>query len=154
MASWRHMEDQRLTKRLTEYWNRLRKDLPLPAWAKFNVGSLQDVWGQCCVWRVDLTGLENKRRQYTYEYMGSNAREALGQDLTGMVFISHFQRFPGARVVERVEEVVASHAPVSDEGSFVNENQKIVKYRSCLLPFGTPEGKVTHIVLGLSWKAF
>jgi len=148
------MEDKRLTKRLTEYWDRLRKGLPLPAWEHFNVGGLADIWGQCCVWRVDVANAERNTHQYTYEYVGSNAKEALGKDLTGLVFFSQLQRFPAARVTEKVDEVVKNATPVIDEGTFVNEKNKTVKYRSCLLPFGTKEGKVTRLVLGLSWKTF
>lgn len=148
------MEDKRLTKRLMDYWNRLRKEQPLPPWEHFNISVLADIWGQCCVWRVDVTGVERQITQYTYEYIGSSAKEALGKDLTGMVFISHFQRFPGARIAERIGEVVEHGIPITDEGNFVNETNKVVKYRSCLLPFGTKEGRVTRVVLGLSWKTF
>ena len=73
------MEDKRLTKRLTDYWNRLRQDMPLPQWEKFNVGGLADVWGQCCVWRVNVANMDKRINQYTYEYVGSNAKEALGK---------------------------------------------------------------------------
>lgn len=148
------MEDQRLTKRLMEYWNRLRGELPLPEWGRFNVGALQDIWGQCCVWRVDISENDSRVNQYTFEHIGDNAKEALGKNLTGHVFVSHLERFPGARIANRVGETVTKAQPISDEGSFVNEKHKMVKYRSCLLPFGTKEGRVTHVVLGLSWRTF
>jgi hypothetical protein len=154
MAFSHAMEDKRLTHRLMSYWNRLRGELPLPQWQTFNVGALEDIWGQCCVWRVDIANFEKRTNNYTYEYIGDSAQEALGKDMTGMAFSSHFQKFPGARIVSRVDDVVAEAVPISDEGTFVNEKSKVVKYRSCLLPFGTKEGRVTHIVLGLSWKAF
>ncbi len=148
------MEDLRLTKRLTQYWNRLRHDLPLPQWEKFNAAGLEDIWGQCCVWRVEVGTSELRKKTYTYEYVGTNAKEALGNDPTGVMFISNYDKFPGARIAKRVGEVAEGGKPLSDEGSFVNEKNRMVKYRSCLLPFGTKEGKVTHIVLGLSWRAF
>lgn len=136
-----------------DYWNKLRRDLPLPQWEKFNIAALQDIWGQCCVWRVDISATGHGN-QYTYEYVGSNAQEALGTNLTGVVFASHLQKFPAARITERIEETVLSLAPIMDEGSFVNQKNKVVKYRSCLLPFGTIKGKVTHVILGLSWRTF
>lgn len=154
MAFSRVMEDKRLTTRLLNYWDKLRENLPLPPWQKFNVGALEDIWGQCCVWRVDIASVDRRINNYTYEYVGRNAKEALGMDLTGLMFVSHFQKFPGARVMERIDDAVERSVPISDEGIFVNQQNKVVKYRSCLLPFGTEKGRVTHVVLGLSWKAF
>lgn len=148
------MEDKRLINRLTAYWNRLRQDKRLPAWEHFNVSALEDLWGQCCVWRVDVAGEGRRVNQYTYEYVGSSAKEAMGMDLTGTVFVSKIQSFPGARVAAKVEEAVEAARPLLDEGTFVNDKNKVVKYRSCLLPFGTKDGKVTRLVLGLSWRMF
>jgi hypothetical protein len=147
-------EDKRLTKRLMGYWNRLRRDRPLPPWEKFNSGALEDIWGQCCVWRVEIMAGGRRSNQITYEYIGTGAQQAMGRDLTGEVFNSRLQRFYGARIVERIDEVIQDAIPLSDEGTFVNEMDKVVKYRSCLVPFGTAAGKVTHVVLGLSWRAF
>jgi hypothetical protein len=146
------MQDKRLTKRLMDYWTRLQENKALPSWEKFNMGALSDIWGQCCVWRVDVASMEKPVRQYTFEYVGSSAQQALGEDLTGTMFISRFHHFPGARIAKRIDEVVDQGVPISDEGTFVNENSKVVMYRSCLLPFGTPDGKVTRVMLGLSWK--
>jgi hypothetical protein len=148
------MEDKRLTKRLVDYWDRLRKDLPLPSWERFNIEGLADVWGKCCVWRVEVASSPDVRPQYMYEYVGASAEEALGRNLTGMIFVSHAQQFAGARITKRINEVVQNRTPLFDEGSFVNERNRTIKYRSCLLPFGTKDGKVTHIVLGLSWRSF
>lgn len=148
------MEDQRLTKRLMEYWNRLRREALLPQWAQFNAGAMQDIWGQCCVWSVTFADISAAVNQFTFEYVGDSAQQALGKDMTGTMFMSTQQKFPGARIVTRIEETVKRALPINDEGTFVNEHNKVVKYRSCLLPFGTKDGRVTHIVLGLSWKAF
>jgi hypothetical protein len=91
---------------------------------------------------------------YTYEYVGASVKEAVGSDMTGKMFTSQFRGFPGARVVQKIDEVVKARQIIVDEGQFVNEQSKLVKYRSCLLPFGTREGVVTHVVLGLSWRAY
>ncbi len=146
------MQDKRLTKRLTDYWDRLRKDAVLPQWEKFNPGAFDDIWKQCCGWRVEPGGTNS--HVYTYEYVGSAVKQALGSDPTGQMFTSHFKNFPGARIVQGIDEVVSKKAPHTDEGQFINEDSKVVKYRSCLLPFGKKDGKVTHIVLGLSWGLF
>src|ERR1700761_210174 len=137
------MEDKRIINRLTDYWNRLRGELDLPPWEKFNTESLMDVWGQCCVWRVDVDGSNAKSpHQYIYVHIGSNAREAMGHDLMGQALQSRAEIFPGARIARKIDESVQHKKPLTDEGHFVNEKSQVVKYRSCLLPFGTREGKV------------
>jgi hypothetical protein len=148
------MEDKRLTRRLTDYWDRLRKDNPLPQWAQLNTGAISDVWGQCSVWRVEIGRQATDSIAYTYEYVGKNTKEAMGTDMTGELFLTKFRNFPGVKLTKNIDSVVKNRVPEYDEGSFINEKQKLVKFRSCLLPFGTTEGRVTHILLGLSWKAF
>ena len=88
---------------------------------------------------------------YTYQYIGKNAKKAFGKDLTGEVFSQKFKYFPAARITQRLDECVATSLPIYDEGQFINEKDKLIKFRSCLLPFGTKKGKVTNILLGLSW---
>jgi len=146
------MYDNRLTSRLTDYWNRLRKDSPVPKWESFNAPAMEDIWKQCCKWSVDPA--QNDNFIYTYQYVGESVKEALGADPTGKVFTGQFQHLPGARLVKRMDECVKTQTLIFDEGQFPNEKHKIVKYRSCMLPFGIKEGKITHVVLGLSWRAF
>jgi hypothetical protein len=145
------MKDKRLTNRLIQYWEKLRTQQPLPAWERFNPGVVDDIWKNCCVWRAE--GSEDMPT-YTYDYVGASVRSALGVDATGVVFNSHFRNFPGARIVYKIDEIVKSQTPMLDESQFVNQQNKIVKYRSCLLPFGNKKGRVTHVMLGLSWHAF
>jgi hypothetical protein len=70
------------------------------------------------------------------------------------MFTSHFRNFPGARIVRKMDDVVKTLSPLTDSAQFVNEQNKVVKCRSCLLPFGNKQGRVTHVVLALSWKDF
>jgi len=146
------MQDKRLTVRLMRYWDLLRKDGVLPQWERVNPGVIEDAWPRCCAWRVEVG--RNDTLVYTYEYVGKSVREALGANPTGQMFMSQLRGFPGARIAQRSDEVVKSRTPVTEEGRFINEVTQVVKYRSCLLPFGTKSGKVTHILLGLSWKAY
>ena len=48
---------------------------------------------------------------------------------------------------------MADPKPLVDIGQFISENNKVVKFRSCLLPFGK-DGVVTHVLAGLSWREF
>jgi len=148
------MHDKRLTKRLTDYWNTIRKEDILPPIERFNRAALEDVMGQCCIWKVEISHSNSKTPLYIYEFVGSSLKEALGKDMTGEMFIPQLKNFPAARIVAKIDTVIASQEPVSDEGQFINEKNKIIKYRSCLLPFGNKEGRISNIVLGLSWAAF
>jgi hypothetical protein len=166
------MSDKRLTLRLTEYWDSLRQQAMLPQWERFDIGAFADVWRQCCGWRVD-TG-EGNTLVFTYDYVGESVKEAIGGDLAGQkftaarlpgaplatsrqmekVFATHFHAFPVARVVKKADRAINKRIPVVEEGRFEDSDGKTVRYRSCLLPFGTAEGKVTRIMLGLSWKVY
>lgn len=145
-------DDNRLTIRLTSYWNTLRADRIIPSIENFHIHALEDVIGQCCIWRVEIADEHPSSPLYTYEYVGSSLKDALGRDMTGEKFTAQLENFPPAWIVSKIDTVLETKFPTSDEGEFVNELHKTVKYRSCLLPFGSPEGKITNILLGLSWS--
>lgn len=148
------MHEKRLSKRLTDYWEQLRKDAPLPQIEQFNHEALSDVIGKCTVWRVEVGNQHTRNPLYTCEFIGDDAKQAIGSDITGQVASPRMYTFPAARILEKINEVVENGLVVVYEGQFTNETSQIVKYRSCLLPFGNRQGKVTNIVLGISWKAF
>jgi len=148
------MHDKRLTKRLQVYWDSLRKDSPLPKFERFNGSALADVIGNCCWWSAEIsTNSLDKKHRYTFLYMGSSIKEAVGKDMTGEILSSKIANFPATKIVTKMDLVMEQKIPMEDEGQFINDKHKIVKYRSCLLPFGN-EDRVTNVLLGLSWSAF
>jgi hypothetical protein len=171
------MQDKRLTHRLTEYWNQLRGDGALPKWEDFDPVSFGDIWHQCCGWKVDTEDATSI--VYTYEYVGDSVMKMAGKNLMGEKFISlqqaaaagiikrsiseslagelltkHFNNFPAARILKKIDRVVKRPALVIEEGRTDDDLGKNVRFRSCLLPFGNETGKVSHMVLGLSWKVY
>lgn len=144
------MHEQRLVQRLTNYWEMLRSDQTIPDYAKFNVSAVQDIWAHCILF---LVRPDNPPTVNFYN-VGDQARLLYGPDIVGRTMNPRQRHYPGAMVVRRVGELVANPAPIYDEGQFINERSKVVKYRSCLLPFGDRQGKVTHVVAGLSWREF
>lgn len=172
------MQDKRLTLRLTEYWDSLRGGDALPKWVKFDPASFSDIWSQCCGWKIESG--EESSVVFTYDYVGDSVKEAVGADLAGQkfkgqmrnkqgilpakkaadaklveeMFSEHFKGFPVASIVKKIDKVVSKGVPLVDEGRFVDSSNKTVRYRSCLLPFGDDEGKISRIVLGLSWKSY
>ena len=147
------MNDKRLVKQLTGYWQLLRKNEKLPIWEHFNQAAIGDIMEKCCVWNLEhnYEKINSKIYTYTYQYIGRKAQKAFGKDITGEVFSSKFKHFPAARITLRLDECVTEKLPIYDEGQFINENNKLIKFRSCLLPFGNKTGKVSNILLGLSW---
>lgn len=145
------MLEKRLDDRLTKYWELLKKDEILPAFGKFNSAALDDIWDSCVLFSVNKSNSDNK--SYTFYRMGDKVRKLYNEDLTGNTLKPKQKAIKGATIVQRIDDVVTQLIPIHDSGQFVNDNQKIVKFRSCLLPFGT-ENEVTHVVAGLSWREF
>ncbi len=146
------MHDKRLTHRLIQYWDSLRKDHPMPDIAWFNSSAIEDVWSQCFKLKVEITGVN--KALYYYDYVGSAIVEAYGKNLTGETVHAASRHFPGARIISKVDNLLTNPTPIQEEGSFVNTQNKVVKFRSCILPFGKEDGRVTHIVGGVSSKTF
>jgi hypothetical protein len=147
------MQEHRLIERLTTYWNHVRKDAPMPDFAHFNVSAIEDIWQQCILFTVQ-PAVEGVQPNVNFYRVGENLRSIYGQDMTGRSFNPAHHHFQGATVVRKITELMGNPEPITDMGQFVNSQSKIVKYRSCLLPFGGPDGKITHIVAGLSWREF
>lgn len=146
------MIEHRLADRLISYWNTLRKDLDIPDFSHFNASAIDDVWQQCVLFTVSPE-VEGKPAVLNFYQVGEKVRNIYGRDMIGRSFNTSQRHFQGAAIVRRMEEVMTHPQPLTDVGQFINERSKVVKYRSCLLPFGR-DGKVTHVVTGLSWREY
>ncbi|MES2985033.1 MAG: PAS domain-containing protein [Pseudomonadota bacterium] len=146
------MIEHRLGDRLTTYWDTIRKDEPMPDFTHFNTSAISDIWQQCILFTLSPL-VENKPAVLNFYMIGESLRTLYSSDMVGRSFSSSQRHFQGAALVRRVEEMIANPQPISDVGQFINERSKVVKYRSVMLPFGRG-GKVTHVVVGLSWREF
>jgi hypothetical protein len=171
------MRDKRLTHLLTDYWNQLREEHPLPEWEKFNQESFKELWRQCCGWKVDTA--TSNTIVYTYEHIGESLKKVAGDNRIGKkvtshrpasghdhtnikpghgttdeLLIQHFDNFPAARILQKIDRTVQKPAIVIEEGRVTDGEGNDIRFRSCLLPFGDKEGVVSHMVLGLSWKKY
>jgi len=146
------VHELRLTRRLLNYWQRLRKKKArtCPDIAFFNTAALEDVWPYC----VQL-GIESRAGTYKYEYMGDGIKRIYGEDLTGNVVDagSAGKKFPGEKIFKKMGGM-ADGIPVEDEGHFLKADGSVVKYRACLLPFGNKSNNVSHIIIGFSCRDF
>lgn len=145
------MQEQRLTRRVLKYWEMVRKDAPIPEIRRLNTAAIEDVWPSCLQVNVNNRG---KIPVYTYEYMGAPIAAIYGRDLTGMVVDQTTKQFPGKVLHNRFNDILDKKVPMHDDGHFLSEHGKLIKYRACLLPFGTAQKGVTHIVVGLTCRYF
>ncbi|MFZ4126204.1 MAG: hypothetical protein ACOYJ2_09105 [Rickettsiales bacterium] len=146
------MESQRLTDRLVAYWNLIRKESVMPEFAHFNKSAIADIWQQCMLFTVQPTA-DGVPPIVNFYGVGEKVKSLYTKDMTGQTITTGQKHFQGAALIKRIADVIAKPEPLFDQGQFVNERSKIVKYRSCMLPFGT-DNRVTHVVVGLSWREF
>ena len=143
------MHDRRLTTRLIKYWERLRKDEALPPFNRFNSGAIQDIWDTCF-----HVSVQPGSQMFHYQYMGPKIVDAYGVNLTGSDISEKLRHIPGSQFFQKMDNLLEEYTPMENQGQFINEKNKTVKYRSCMVPFGTDEKGVTDVIAGLSWKAF
>jgi hypothetical protein len=144
--------DSRLTDRLISYWNTIRKENVMPDFSQFNASAIDDLWQQCVLFTV-APAIENKSPTLNFYQIGEKLRDIYQSGMVGKSFSPGQRHFHGAPVLRRVEDVIVTQSAISDTGQFVNDKSKVVKYRTCLLPFGR-NGHVTHMIAGLSWREF
>ncbi len=144
------MQEQRLTLRVLKYWEVARKAADIPEYAKLNGPAMDDLWGHCFVVSVNT---EDKLAAYRYIYMGRPIAELYGRDLTDLYVGHSTGSFPGKIIHYKFIDVVKGRKPVHDEGHFINENGKIVKYRACIMPLGNKK-TVTHLLVAVSHGVF
>ena len=144
--------EHRLPERMLSYWNTLRKDAPMPDFSRFNASAIADIWQQCVLFTV-APSVDNKTSALNFYQIGDKLGSIYSANMVGRTFNPGQKHFQGAAIVRRMEEILVNPEPITDMGQFINENSKVVKYRSCLLPFGR-NGRVTHVITGLSWREF
>lgn len=147
------MQEQRLTTRLISYWEKIKGENYLPVYDKINPSAIEELWNNCLCLRADPAGVDSFA--YTYVHCGQEITKAIGKDLRGQRMTTNMKFFPGAKIIKRIDEVAkqAQPTPLLDDGQFVNEKNQIIKYRACLLAFGSQK-TITHVVVGVSWRAF
>lgn len=136
------------------YWEQLRKDSDAPAYERFNPAAIDEIWHNCLVLEVQPGSGEKKT--YKYVHCGEEIAKGVGQSLTGQMLSTNMKFFPGAKIIKRIDEVFdqAAIAPIMDDGQFVNTEGKVIKYRACLLSFMNSHRIITHVIVGVSWRAF
>jgi hypothetical protein len=146
------VSEKRLVNRLKNYWDLLRGSESIPEYVKFNKAAIADMWTNCIVVSVSNAG---KQKVYKYEHVGNSAAEAFGKNLTG-VYASSYEKslMPGSNLMTYLDKSVDERSFLISQGQFVNLENKIVKFRDCMLPFIDLNGNITYVLIGLSWRSF
>lgn len=147
------VSEKRLVNRLKNYWDLLRGQEPIPEYVKFNHGAIAEMWSNCIV--VSVNNPNSKQKIYRYEHMGPSASEAFGKNLTG-VYASSYEKslMPGSNLMSYIDKTVDERSFLISQGQFVNMENKIVKFRDCMLPFVDLHNNINYVLVGLSWRAF
>lgn len=148
------MMENRLVVRLKNYWERIKKDSPMPDFKKNNPAMIEDLWSQCFV----LAVLPPVGSNYKYDFLGDKVKDVYRRDLTGSTVDLQGSQFPNSIVSKHLKEVGESafslNQPLEDEGQTPSVGGKFIKYRIVMLPFGGDKQGVTHILVGLSFREF
>ena len=146
------MLDKRLTNRLLEYWDDLRKERALPDIMHFNSSMMEDVWSHC--FKLKVEPISSHKANYYYDFCGKDIVDMCGKDFSGNQVNAATHMFPGAGIIRRIDTLLGAPFPVTEDGQVVTDGGKMIKFRSCLLPFGTQQKMVTHVIGAVSWKAY
>lgn len=147
------MHDNRLTTRLIDYWNRLKKDDVIPDFKRNNPAMIEDLWDQCFVLYI----IPPDCSAYRYEYLGEKIKEMYGRDITGTFVDLKNRQFLNAVIIPRLQvmkSLLDMKTPQEDSGQLPTKTRQFVKYRIIMLPFGSEQSGVTHIVVGVSYREF
>lgn len=145
-------QQQRLTERLISHWKLIKEAESCPDLSKLSRQAIADIWPSCVTIKTQPV-VEGAVPKFQFSEVGTLARSLFKDDPTGQYFTINVKVMPAARLIKRVVELTPTSEPIVDEGQFVNEKSKVVKFRSCLVPFGNVAG-ITHVVVGLSWREF
>ena len=145
------MIEHRLPARLSNYWDKIRLNKTIPTIEMFNNQAVEDLWKKC--FQVSLI-VKNNAPVYTYDFIGEDLYDIFDKNLAGKKLESKLNFMPAKKMIEQMDKSIRNPFPITVDGQFIDENNNLIKYRSCLLPFGKSKEQVTHFVIGLSWKKF
>jgi hypothetical protein len=144
------MHEQRLTIRLTGIWDKLAECAPPPAFAQFNIASISDIWQQCCVLKINPSEVSNNI-SFNIEFIGDNVKKLLPDFRIGSRFSVKNMSMQAKKYLNQLTMVVNEQVTLINQGTVVGANNKIIKYRVCLLPFSDKNAKIAYIIVGFSW---
>jgi len=142
--------ENRHHQRLQQYWDTLRAGRPYPNESDLDPKEIQDVWPSCFLVAIDAA---TPHVGYRYSYLGPEMLEAYGEDQHNPDIVKLLSTDTAA-MIAKFNEVVKTGKPVTDDSSFVNLKRINIRYRTCMLPLGGPDGSVSYIMGCMRWKTY
>ena len=143
--------EYRMHERLRKYWDMLRGKHPFPEESAINPEDIADIWPSCFLISLDSV---TERLGYRYSYMGDDLLEAYGADPYNEGSGGQLVTNPYGTMIAKYDEARAIKAPVIDESEFINSRQIPIRYRTCILPLGTADRTMTHLLGCMRWKMY
>src|SRR5689334_9850553 len=105
--------ERRITLRLLSYWEKLRKDRPMPSEKDIDPEDVKDLWGNCYLIRIKNLD----KQDYHYDYLGQAIVDAYRAGLSendpdGMISPNP------AKLSGNYARVITTCKPVIEEGHF------------------------------------
>lgn len=135
-------DDVRL-QRLLAYWNERRGDRPMPSRAAIDPLDFAYILGN-----IVLFGVERDPLRFRIRLQGSAFVQRLGFDLTGRL-LDDLTSMPNFRdlIAAAATAVVETGRPVRRRRNMIMDD-RVLRYEALLLPLGTREGQVEHVLIG------
>ena len=144
-------EHRRINERLIEYWKTLKGDRPYPSEQDIDPDAIADIWDDCFLIQIkhndDIHG-------FHYSYLGPSLIEAYGDNLTGQDVYETLISTYTDTIVQSIQRVLETRAPIHIDSEFVNTRNITIKYRSCLLPLGPDNAMIDFVIGGMRWRGF
>jgi len=138
-------------ERLKSYWDSLRGERLFPSENDIDPDALNEIWPSCFLISIDDV---TRRLGYRYSYLGNDLIEAYGDDVKNPDIAMRLVSTASMTIVKKFDEVVLNKKPVIDESEFINLKHMKIKYRTCMLPLGYGDEKVSHIIGCMRWRMY
>ncbi len=144
------MLENRLSVRLSNIWEKLAELNPPPMFAQFNIAPISDIWQQCATLKIE-PNIGDGNYCFTLDFIGDVAKKLLPNITQGQRITTKSMNMQLKKYLGDIAGVITECKTLLNSGTIVGQNNKIVKYRTCLLPFTDKNAQVVYIVVGFSW---
>ena len=120
---------QEASKKLYEYWNRLRGGRPAPERSEIEPSDIRDILGDTFILEVST-----RMRTISFRLAGTRLCAAHGRELKGLGFLALWQEEDNFEVTQAVSKVYRDFAPVMLSYTGATEHSRFAEYEAILLP--------------------
>lgn len=139
--------DRRINNVILRHWEEARGGRRFPSELDLDPEILEAVLDNSFLVKTD--GVEDGK--YNYKFLGKNIMNAYGSDLTKCL---DYSKGNPLTYSNKIEHIIATGDPISDEGEFINTHGDKLKYRQCLVPLSSDGIHVDSVLGGMRFKIF